>query len=131
MGYYTKHKLTMEGKDAQAFFEANRDVIAFALDEHIKKADDPVYYYDFDGIYGACFDHEHWNGGSGCKFYNNAEQFTIISKLFPDETFILEGVGEEHCPPYSFDHWHKTFKGGELIKRDWEINDAEEPTWYY
>lgn len=129
MGYLTKHKLEMVGKDAQAFFEANRGVISFALDEQIKGEGGDPYFYDFEGIYHACFDHKMWNDGEGCKFYNCVSQFKIISALFPTETFILEGVGEEHRPPFEFDTWKMSFRGGEMIERWHERDELEEPTW--
>lgn len=125
MGYYTKFSLTMEpNRDAKQFMMDNRELIERAIEDKCDR------YYDFDYVYAACFESEAWNGGYGMKWYSHRGNMLAISKLFPEEIFILEGKGEDHYPPHTYDHWRETYRGGEVIE-EWSAHDErEEPTWW-
>ncbi len=44
-----------------------------------------------------------------CKWYRHEKDMKVISKIYPDILFILEGIGEE-----SEDMWMKYFKNGKM-----------------
>jgi hypothetical protein len=48
------------------------------------------------------------SNGSG-KWYDHDDDMKALSKLFPDEVFILRGVGEEFP-----DVWRKAYKNGQM-----------------
>lgn len=87
MGYYTNYCLKMEGKDAEEFFIKNKDKIT----EVINSTDVGQYwkgYYDYEYVFDACF------GGYETKWYAWEKHMRGISLAFPDETFMLAGIGE-------------------------------------
>jgi uncharacterized phage protein (TIGR02220 family) len=81
MGYYTQYNLRMKGKDAESFFEENKELISAAIAEGNLK-------YDYYSVVDACFND--WT----CKWYDHELHMLAISRLFPDEVFYLKGVGE-------------------------------------
>lgn len=59
------------------------------------------------------------------KWYEHETELMAVSSRWPQYTFILDGVGEEHG-----DEWRKFFQGGrmECVKRpEWEPPSA--PSW--
>lgn len=44
-----------------------------------------------------------------CKWYDHENHMKLLSKIYPETTFLLEGEGEE-----SGDIWQKYFKNGKM-----------------
>jgi hypothetical protein len=63
------------------------------------------------GFYVASRGEPRWFGGKW-KWYRHDDDMGMLSANFPDVTFILEGVGEEHP-----DIWRKFYKNGKIIRK--------------
>lgn len=96
MGYHTQHSLNVD--DAHALY----------LDEHMQKIATQVGIPDL------------WE--EECKWYECVGDMTAYSNLWPDTTFIVDGVGES-----SDDIWRNWFKNGQVRNWKLEINIPDDP----
>lgn len=98
MGYYTYYDLEIKNVTTEEMFNAiteelnKRDIIGYALELGTYHADTNT------GILG---------GEQCAKWYDNEEDMSAISKMFPECVFILSGAGEEQG-----DLWKSYFKNG-------------------
>ncbi len=90
MGYYTEYYLS-----------ANDQSIVDGAEENL---------YNISG-YQIEFG---WN--DGCKWYDHVKDMKLLSKMYPEVIFTLQGEGEE-----SDDLWVKYFKNGKMQECKAEI----------
>ena len=85
MGYSTKYAVSQ----IEEFFD-NKEI-----NEHLCRISD--YSVDF------------FHGEPNCKWYDHEKDMKLLSQIYPETTFLLEGEGEE-----SGDIWRKYFKNGKM-----------------
>ena len=85
MGYSTKYTLS--------FFKGFEDEVE--VNENLSS----ISGYDLDFFYGE----------PDCKWYDHEKHMKLLSQIYPETTFLLEGEGEE-----SGDIWRKYFKNGKM-----------------
>lgn len=68
-----------------------------------------------------------WGDGEmNGKWYHWKEHLELVSAEFPDETIVLEGVGEEHP-----DIWRAYARAGEVTQVQAEFTYPPDPYAYY
>ncbi len=101
MGYYTYHSLEVEGGPAEQVCPTCGHVGEWEWEDLIAKFVGSKYGWE-EPYY--CFQEE-------SKWYECNEHMTEFSAMYPDYTFIIEGVGEE-----TDDRWRAYFKNGKSHK---------------
>ena len=98
MGYYTDHTLNVQGIESEErFLELRKkledeEIIHYAIDEgHYIDEEHFAYFYPVDSV----------------KWYDHSGDMIMISEIFPEMTFMLDGSGEDFG-----DLWHEYFKNG-------------------
>ena len=84
MGYYTDFSITIKGEfDKKEMEEKIEEVTDYCFDEHGNRY--------------------HQN----CKWYDNVENMTELSKFYPNNLFTVDGDGEENG-----DVWRRVYHNG-------------------
>lgn len=96
MGYYTKFSLRVDPPELH-------DQVARELTRRS--------YGVHDDDAPTVFDHERWNGGQGCKWYEQDRDCLALSKLMPGVTIRVQGLGEEHD-----DRWRAVYRDGVQVR---------------
>ena len=120
MGYYTDYELTIEDHDFDVMVaDLQAEVMAYGLEVDWRNLDvvrkhDEISEYPFESIYaGKLHMHATW--------YDHEQHMIVLSKGFPNYTFILSGEGEENG-----DMWRKEFCNGAMKKFKAQITFVEE-----
>jgi hypothetical protein len=99
MGYYTDYSIRCEPP-------VKDENIAFAMNELFG---DITGYGPLGEILWATLDHSSYY--NNLKWYDHHDDMEEFSRMYPEYTFHLEGIGEEQG-----DLWKKEYKDGVLVK---------------